>query len=246
MTSTMVEVNENRRWALTGPFSAATLDRVTPEVAVALTRPVVLGTGLAALALVAWTWPWVGLLMSVVHEGGHMAVGLVTGLRVRHFKIHSGFSAATSFGVPMPWGPARILMTIAGYATPPLVGLGGAVLLARGKAWPLLWTAVILLVLAWVKAREDRAVSVVVLGAAGLGYVAIYGPPLLAAVLAATIVWLLLIGGVRDAVVQDLGQGSDAAHLAHDTLIPRIAWKAGFVVVALVCLVQGGERLLGI
>jgi hypothetical protein len=35
------------------------------------------------------------------------------------------------------WGPGRILTVFAGYVTPPLVGLGGAALLASGRAWPL-------------------------------------------------------------------------------------------------------------
>ena len=139
-------------------------------------------------------------------------------------------------------------MTFAGYATPPLVGLGGAVLLAQGQAWPLLWTAVVLLVLAWVKARGGLARS----------RWSCWWPPARATSrstgrrcckprFAATIVWLLLIGGVRDAWGQTSDNGSDAAHLGprHADPAHRLEGAASSCV-ALVCLVQGGERLLGI
>ena len=47
---------------------------------------------------------------------------------------------------------------------------------------------------------------------------------------------LLLFGGIRHAAESGTGDTSDAAHLARDTLIPRKAWKAAFVVVGVVCL----------
>ncbi len=58
----------------------------------------------------------------------------------------------------------------------------------------------------------------------------------LQAAFATGLVWLLLFGGARAAVVSSTGDDSDAAHLARDTLIPRIVWKTGFVVLALFCL----------
>jgi endonuclease/exonuclease/phosphatase (EEP) superfamily protein YafD len=127
-----------------------------------------------------------------------------------------------------------------------VVGLGGAVLLTAGKAWPLLWIAVVLLVLAWVKARGELATFVVLLLAVTIGYVALYGTPVLQAEFAAGMVWVLLFGGVRAALGSTTDNRSDAAKLAHDTLIPRIVWKGVFIVIALLCLLQGGERLLGI
>jgi hypothetical protein len=164
-----------------------------------------------------------------------MGVGLLAGLRVTQWQIKSVGSAATGFE-RLPWGPGRILMTIAGYTMPPLVGLGGAALLAAGKARPALWIALVLLVLTWAKAEKEWTTFVVLLLAAAVGYVAIYGPPPLQAAFAAGLVFVLLMGGLRSAVEQSMADGTDAAHLAHDTLIPRQLWKAGFVVVALLCL----------
>jgi Peptidase M50B-like len=141
------------------------------------------------------------------------------------------------------WGPGRILTAFAGYVTPPLVGLGGAALLRAGKAWPLLWTAVVLLVLAWVKARGEEATVVVLLLIVSIGYVAIYGTPVLQAALAAGLVWLLLFGGLQSAVVAGTHKDTDPDLLFRDTLIPRTVWKAGFVVIALLCLWKGFQLL---
>jgi hypothetical protein len=57
---------------------------------------------------------------------------------------------------------------------------------------------------------------------------------------------LLLFGAVRSALDAGTDDGTDPAKLAHDTLIPRIVWKAGFVAFAAYCVVKGGEQLLRI
>src|SRR4051812_2995969 len=134
-------------------------------------------------------------------------------------------------------------MGAAGYTTPPLLGLGGAALLDAGAVRPLLWTVVVLLVLALVKAEKEWTTFVVLLSGAAIGYAAIYGSSVLQAALAAGVVWILLFGGVRDAVESGTDDTSDAAQLARDTLIPRGAWKAAFIVVALYCLWKGFRLL---
>ena len=63
------------------------------------------------------------------------------------------------------------------------------------------------------------------------------------AAVAAGVVWLLLFGGIRHAAESAVSDTSDAAQLARDTLIPRKAWRAAFVVVGVVCLWQA-VRLL--
>jgi Peptidase M50B-like len=211
---------------------------VTPEIAAALTPTVVGAAAVAALLLVALAYDAVGALDTIAHEAGHMVVGALTGHRISHFEVTSGGEGGT-YHSRQGWGPGRILLSAAGYATPPLLGLGGAALLAAGKAWPLLWTVVVLLVLALVKAEKEWTTFVVLLFAAATGYVALYGAPPLQAAYAAGLVWLLLFSGTRSAVVQSTGDDSDAAKLARDTLIPRKLWKAGFVVLALFCVWKG-------
>jgi hypothetical protein len=218
---------------------------VTPEVAEALTRPVVAAALAVVIVLVLVAADAMAAPVVVVHEGAHMAVGSLTGLEVRHFQVKPDGNAATYY-LPWRWGPGRILTTFAGYVTPSLVGLAGAALLVAGKAWPLLWTAVVLLVLAGTKARGDIATSVVLLLAAAIGYVALYGAPALQAGFAAGVVWLLLVGGLRDTVIATTDASSDAGQLARDTLIPALLWKAAFVVIALLCLLKGTRLLLSI
>jgi Peptidase M50B-like len=215
------------------------LPAMTPEVAAALTPTLVGATAIAALLLVVLAYESVEAVDIIVHEGGHMVVGALVGRRVRHFEIEPDLNAYTRFD-PSPWGPARIISAVAGYPAVSLVGLGGAALLAAGLAWPLLWTAVVLLVLAWIKSFGDLTSFVVVLLAVAIGYVAVYGSPVLQAAIAAGLVWLLLFSGLRSAATIPMGtDGSDAAALARDTLIPRQVWKAGFIAFAVYCLWKG-------
>jgi hypothetical protein len=224
----------------------ATLRRVTPEVAEALTRPVVSAALAVVILLVLVAGDAVGSVETTAHEGGHMVVAFLTGRRVEYFELDEKRGGATRFADP-GWGPGRILLWIAGYATPPLLGLAAAALLVAGNAWPLLWTAVALLLLAWVKARGEGATGVTVLVAAAIAYVALYGSPVLQAAFAAGLVWLLLIGGSRAAVLHDWrNDESDAAKLAQDTFVPRVVWYAAFVAVALYCLLKGTRLLLNI
>ena len=125
---------------------------MTAEVAAALTWQVRAGAAVAVVVLLVVAGDVIGRVVTITHEGGHMAIALLTGGSPKHFHLNADDDgAATAFNRP---------------AAPPLVGLGGALLLKEGKAWPLLWTAVALLVLAWVKAR-DELTSLVVLGLPG-------------------------------------------------------------------------------
>jgi Peptidase M50B-like len=216
---------------------------VTAEVAAALTLPVLAGAAVAVLFVLAVATDAVDALDTIAHEGGHMIVGLLTGRRLQDFELEAAGGGVTHFD-PSPWGPARIISAMAGYTMPPLLGLGGAALLAAGLAWPLLWIAVILLVLAWIKAATDLTMLVLLLLAVAIGYVALYGGPTLQAAFAAGLVWVLLFSGLRSAVLLPMkNDGSDAAALARDTLIPRQVWKAAFVAFALYCLWKGFQLL---
>jgi hypothetical protein len=208
------------------------------QVNAVLTTPLLGATAVAALVFVIVGWTGIGVVLTIAHEGGHMAMGVVTGHRIYSFEVKDHTAGVTSL-TNKGWGPGRVLTGAAGYTAPPLLGLGGAALLDAGAVRPLLWTVVVLLVLALVKAEKEWTTFVVLLSGAAIGYAAIYGSPVLQAALAAGVVWIMLFGGVRDAVESGTGNTSDAAHLARDTLIPRAAWKAAFIVVALVCLWNG-------
>ena len=211
---------------------------MTPQVAAALTGPVVGATAVAALLLVAVAYEAVGALVTVAHESGHMLVGVLTGHRVDHFEVEIG-GAGSTLQTDHGWGPGRILLTAAGYPMPSLVGLGGAALLAAGRAWPLLWTVVVLLVLALIKAEKEWTTFVVLLFATATGYVALFGAPGTQAAYATGLVWILLFGGLRAAVQAGKQKGTDPDQLYRDTLIPRTVWKLGFIAFALYCLWKG-------
>ena len=211
---------------------------MTPLVGAEMATPVLAGAAVAALLLVFLAEAAVGPVVTVAHEAGHMVVGALTGHRIDQFEVTGGWDGGTLHS-RQRWGPGRILLSAAGYTTPPVLGLGGAALLASGRVRPLLWTAVVLFALAMTKAEKEWTTFLVLLSAAAVGYVALYGTPLLQATFAARLVWLLLFGGTRAAVESSTADGTDAAKLAHDTLLPRFAWKAGFVVVALYCLWKG-------
>ena len=207
-----------------------------------LTAPVLGATALAALLLVVVAYDSVGAVVTLAHEGGHMAANVLTGRTIHYFEVTDGTAGVTA-STDRGWGLGRILVGAAGYTAPPLLGLGGAALLAAGAVRPLLWTVVVLLTLVLFKAEKEWTTFLVLLTAAATGYAAVCGSPLLQGGFAAGVVWLLLFGGIRDAAESGTGDTSDAAHLARDTLIPRSVWKACFVVVALLCLWQAFRLL---
>ncbi len=208
-----------------------------------LTMPVVAAAALGALLVLVAASRSTRAFGTIAHESGHMVIGILTGHRIRYFEVTSGGAGAT-YPDTSRWGPGRILTVLAGYVTPPLLGLGGAALLDAGKILPLLWTTVVLLILTLIKAEREWTTFVVLLLAAGTGYVALYGTPLLQAGFAAGLVWLLLFDGLASAVVAGTQRGTDPDRLFRDTLIPRTLWKVGFIVVAIVCLWKGAQLLV--
>ena len=60
---------------------------MTPEVEAALTTPIVAAAAVGALVLLVAAWPAVGALLTVAHEAGHVAVGVLTGHRVLFFEV---------------------------------------------------------------------------------------------------------------------------------------------------------------
>lgn len=211
---------------------------MTPQVAAPLTGPVLGATAVAALLLVAVAYTAVGALVTIAHESGHTLFGVLTGQGVEHFRVIVGGRGGTQPRTA-GWWPGRILTVAAGYTAPPLLGLGGAALLAAGKAWPLLWTVVALLALALIKAEKEWTTFVVLLFAVATGYVALYGAPRVQAGYAAGLVWILLFGGVRAAAQAGTQKDTDPDRLFRDTLIPRTIWKLGFIAFALYCLWKG-------
>ena len=189
--------------------------------------------------------------VTIAHEGGHGLVALLTGRTLTGIRLHSDTSGLTvSRG--KPHGLGMILTAAAGYTAPPLLGLGGAALLAAGHITALLWLATALLLVMLVMIRNAYGVLTVLVAGAAFVLVSWLTSPGVQAAFSYTVVWFLLLGGVRPAFELQSkrrrgGAGdSDADQLARLTGVGAGLWFFLFHAVSLCCLIGGGRWLLGV
>ncbi|MFS8198680.1 M50 family metallopeptidase [Streptomyces sp. CWNU-52B] len=214
---------------------------------------VVVATMAAALAVIVPhpLWRLSRNAITIAHEGGHGLIALVTGRSLDGIRLHSDTSGLTvSRGKPT--GLGMILTAAAGYTAPPLLGLGGAALLAAGHITALLWLATLLLLAVLVMIRNAYgALTVLVTGATFVVVSWLCGPQVQAA-FAYAVVWFLLLGGVRPAFELQAkrtrgGAGdSDADQLSRLTHVPAGLWLFLFHAVSLCSLIGGGRWLLAL
>ncbi|MEU5365974.1 M50 family metallopeptidase [Streptomyces sp. NPDC005925] len=212
---------------------------------------VVIATLVAALAVVVPHRPWrmARNAVTIAHEGGHGLVALLTGRTLTGIRLHSDTSGLTvSRG--KPHGLGMILTAASGYTAPPLLGLGGAALLASGRITLLLWLATALLVAVLVMIRNAYGALTVLLTGALFVLVSWLAGPQVQAAFAYAVVWFLLLGGVRPAFELQAkrsrgGAGdSDADQLSRLTNVPAALWLFLFHAVSLCSLIGGGRWLL--
>jgi hypothetical protein len=203
-----------------------------------------------ALLLVASPRPWRALrpVVTIAHEGGHVAVALLAGRRLSGVRVHADASGLTrSRG--RDGGPGMVATLLAGYVTPCVLGLAAAALVSTGRYLVVLATGIVLLVALLVTIRNVfGVVAVVATGAALVGLTA-YATPSIQQTGAALLAWFLLFGGVRSVV--DLRRGrrggardSDADQLARLTRVPAVLWVLTFGVVALGSLAAATALLM--
>ncbi len=212
----------------------------------------VLGCAAAALLVILPhpVWQLSRNVVTIAHEGGHGLIALLTGRRLAAIRLHSDTSGLT-VSAGRPTGPGMILTAAAGYTAPPLLGLGGAALLATGHITALLWISIALLAAMLLKIRNAFGLlSVIVTGAAFFA-VSWYGGAQLQAGFAYLGIWFLLLAGVRPVVELQRrrrhggAHDSDADQLARLTRVGGLFWVTVFLLVALACLTAGGSLLLG-
>ncbi|MFJ5775853.1 M50 family metallopeptidase [Streptomyces sp. NPDC093094] len=212
---------------------------------------VVIATLVAALAVVVppGLWRISRNAITIAHEGGHGLVALLSGRTLTGIRLHSDTSGLTvSRG--KPYGLGMILTAAAGYTAPPLLGLGGAALLAAGRTTLLLWLATALLLALLVMIRNAYGALTVVLTGGTFVLVSWLAGPQVQAAFAYAVVWFLLLGGVRPGFELQAkrargGAGdSDADQLARLTHAPAGVWLFLFHAVSLCSLVGGGRWLL--
>ncbi|MFF5495368.1 M50 family metallopeptidase [Streptomyces aquilus] len=212
---------------------------------------VVLATMAAALAIVVphTLWRISRNAITIAHEGGHGLVALLTGRTLTGIRLHSDTSGLT-VSKGKPYGIGMILTASAGYTAPPLLGLGGAALLAAGRITLLLWVATALLVAMLVMIRNAYGALTVILTGGTFVVVSWLAGPQVQAAFAYAVVWFLLLGGVRPAFELQAkrargGAGdSDADQLSRLTHVPGGLWLFLFHAVSLCSLIGGGRWLL--
>jgi hypothetical protein len=207
---------------------------------------------LAVVLLVVLTRPgWVlaRTVITIAHEGGHALVAVLAGRRLRGIRLHSDTSGLT-VTKGRASGPGMVFSLLAGYLTPSLLGVVGALLLSAGRVTLMLWVTLLLLLAMLVMIRNVYGgLAVVVVGAIVFA-VSWYASLTVQSGFAYAGVWFLLLGGVRPVgELQRLRRrghapDSDADQLAGVTHVPALFWVGFFGLVNLAALAFGGYLLL--
>lgn len=211
---------------------------------------VIVGAALFAVAVVATPRPWrlSRNIITIVHEGGHALVALLSGRRLQGIRLHSDTSGLT-VSAGRPTGPGMVFTLLAGYPAAPAVGLLGAVLLTTGRITLMLAVGLVLLPLMLVMIRNLFGVVSVVTTWGLIFAVAWFTPPQVQSVFAYTAVWFLLLGGVRPVLELNRQRRrgrmpySDADQIGRLTRVPPLVWVGVFLSLAVLALVAGGWLL---
>ena len=211
----------------------------------------VLGSGVFALVIVASprVWAVARTVVTIVHEGGHALMALVTGRRLGGIRIYRNTAGETrSAGRAAGLGVA--LTAGAGYVAPPLLGLGAAALLAIGHLTGMLLLSLVLLAGLAVAVRNASGMLAVVGALVCVAAVCLYAPATVQAGFGYVMTWFLLLGGVRPVIELarerrwDGSRRSDADQLARLTRVPGGAWVMIFGLVAVAALAVSARWLV--
>jgi hypothetical protein len=203
----------------------------------------------AAAVLSPLAWRVLRHVVTIAHEGGHLAAALATGRRLGGVRLHSDTSGLT-LSSGRPRGPGMVLTAFAGYVAPSLLGLVLALVVSSGRTTASLWAVTGLLAALLLQVRNAFGVLSVVVTGAALVVVGRYGDADVKAAVAHALAWFLLLAGPR--AVLELQRSrrrgrarmSDADQLARLTGLPGLVWVGIFLGVTLAALVAGGARLL--
>jgi hypothetical protein len=215
-----------------------------PELVVLITAVIAL-----AAAIPRPVWRFTRGFITIAHEGGHALAAVLSGRQLAGIKLHSDSSGLT-LSRGRPSGPGMVITGLAGYTTPPVMGLIGAALLGYGKITLLLWVSLAVLPIMLVMIRNVYgAVSIITTMAIIFGVIW-YGDPETEGAFAYVFVWFLLIGGVRPVLElqrsRSRGQApsSDADQVGRLTGLPGFAWVIFFALVSLGALALGTRWLV--
>jgi len=212
---------------------------------------VVAAAALVALLMVAdrRLWPHTRHLITTAHEGSHGLAALVTGRRLSGIRLHSD-SSGVAVSKGRPSGPGMVLMLLAGYVGPGLIGLAAAELLAAGYAVAVLWLVLLLLGLLLVQIRNWFGLWSILVTGAAVFTVSWFASEEAQAGFAYLVTWFLLLGAPRPVVElygsrrRSRARNSDADQLAGQTGLPATIWVGLFLLVTVGALCLGSWWLL--
>jgi hypothetical protein len=205
-------------------------------------EPVAYGVGFIVLLFVCFSAVLRQYFVTLAHEGGHVLVAAVSLRKKITMELKDNGDGETTYR-GSGWF-SELINGIIGYASPPLLGLAAAVLIALGNPWAVLLGAVVLAFALIPFSIKSLAFVVPVVVVLGVGYVLIQGSSQLQAAVAVAIAWLLLIGGAADNL-SFRGRKGDASGLAQTTIIvPAFVWELLWAFISVVALIVGGQLLL--
>jgi hypothetical protein len=208
-------------------------------------------------------WRMTRIAITIAHESGHAVASLLSGRRLEGIRLHADTSGETvSRGRRN--GPGIVITALAGYVTPPLLGIGACALLATHRVTLLLSLLLVLLAVTLVMVRNWYGVLAVLVTGGALFAVTWLADSAVRAAFAYAVAWFLLFGGVRPVVelartrrravvfppgrrlaAGQTGPGmSDADQLAWLTRVPAGVWVTLFALVAIGAVVLGARLLI--
>ncbi|MCV2394814.1 M50 family metallopeptidase [Actinotalea sp. M2MS4P-6] len=208
---------------------------------------VVLATAAAVLVVLATPRLWLLArhLLTIVHEGSHAGVALLTGRRLSGIRLHADTSGLT-VSVGPARGPGMVATAFAGYVGPALAGLGAAWLLSRGHAAAVLWLLLVLVAVMLVAIRNLYGLWTLLVAGVVLGLVTWYLDP---QPWAHAVAWFFLLGAPRAVIelarTRRRSRTSDADTLARLTHLPAWVWVGVFGAVCLAAAAVGAVLLVG-
>lgn len=210
----------------------------------------------AFFVLAPGLWPLARNLVTVLHEGGHGIMALLTGRQLSGIRLHSDTSGlTTSRGKPRGFG--MILTLLAGYPAASSAGIGAAFLLSRQLPLAVLWSLLALMALMLLKIRNFYGLWVILVLGAGVFALTWWASPQIQLAAAYAITWFLLLAGPRPVIEMSRQRrtqaashqprartgNSDADQLGRLTWLPAPVWVALFFITTLAAAI-GGAYLL--
>lgn len=188
-------------------------------------------------------------LVTLLHEGGHAFAALAAGRSLHGIRLHSDASGV-SVSRGRPTGPGMVLTLLAGYLTPPALGLVGAYAVQNGWSNAFLWGIVLGCALVLLQIRNLHGLWVVLASAVVIGAITWFGTDLVRSAAASTLVWFLLLAGPWGMAGlwrarRTPGRArSDVDQLAAITPVPAVVWWVAMSAACVSLLLLGARRLL--